>query len=96
MVGMVPLFRECRWTPANRGEETSRSPDETSPYRARAQPVCPFMTSPDSEGKTDNAIVLATPNRVQYIGQRAITPVIGLGGPQYIADPDPGLEPFEG
>lgn len=44
----------------------------------------------------DNVMVLATPARIQFIGQQAITPTPGLGGPQYIADPDPGLEPFVG
>ena len=44
----------------------------------------------------DDVLVLATPNRVQYIGQAAITPTFGFGGASYIADPDPGVEPFAG
>lgn len=44
----------------------------------------------------DNVLVLASPFDVQYVGQQAIPPTPGLGGPQYIADPDPGVEPFEG
>lgn len=44
----------------------------------------------------DNVILLASPNRIQFIGQQAITPTPGLGGPVYIADPDPGVEPFAG
>ena len=41
-------------------------------------------------------IVLASPYRVQYVGQKKLTPTIGPGGTEYIADPDPGLEPFVG
>lgn len=44
----------------------------------------------------DNVVVLATPHRVQFIGQSAIPPTPGLGGPQYIANPAPELEPFIG
>lgn len=44
----------------------------------------------------DNVMTLATPNRVQFIGQNAIPPTPGFGGPEYIANPDPGVEPFTG
>jgi hypothetical protein len=45
----------------------------------------------------DEVIVLASPNQLQYVGQKAITPTPGVGGnPQYIADPDPGIEEFSG
>jgi len=44
----------------------------------------------------DNVLVLASPARIQMIGQQAITPTPGLGGPTYIADPAPDLEPFVG
>lgn len=54
------------------------------------------IASNDGTFFVDNVIVLATPNRVQYVGQKAIAPVAALGGPVYVANPDPGVEEFEG
>lgn len=45
----------------------------------------------------DSVLVLATPGRVQFVGQKPIPPSAGVGGrPEYIADPDPGDEEFDG
>lgn len=55
-----------------------------------------YDSAGDNRLYVDNALVLATPNRIQYVGQQAITPTDGVGGPQYIADPAPGLEDFVG
>lgn len=56
-----------------------------------------FLLGDGTSSFVDNVVVRATPNLVQFIGQKAITPTIGLGGnPEYIADPDPGVEEFVG
>lgn len=56
-----------------------------------------YDSSPNNRAYVDNVLVLATPARVQYIGQAPITPTIGVGGrPEYIASPDPGDEEFDG